>query len=151
PRSTWALLRETFNAWQEDYASSMGAALAYYTMFSIAPLLILVLAISGFIFGPDAVRGELLGQLSDLMGEDGAHAIQGLLQSVSTPGKSAGAALFGILTLMIGATTVFAELQSDLDRIWRAPERVKSSGLLNFVRVRLVSLGLILGLAFLLI
>ena len=84
------------------------------------------------------------------MGEDGAHAIQGLLQSVSEPAKSTGAALFGLATLIIGATTVFAELQGDLDRIWRAPERAKSSGLWSFIRARLLSFGLILGIAFLL-
>src|SRR5262245_37812277 len=115
PRSAWSLLKETVTAWQDDHAPSMGAALAYYTMFSIAPLLILVIAIAGYIFGADAGRGEVLTQLRGLMGDDGAHAIQGLLESVSTPAKSAGAALFGIATLMIGATTVFAELQSDLD------------------------------------
>ena len=147
---TWSLLKQTFNAWQDDYAASMGAALAYYTLFSIAPLLLLVIAIAGFVFGADAARGEILEQLRDLMGEDGAHAIQGLLLSVSEPAKSAGAALFGLATLIIGATTVFAELQGDLDRIWRAPERAKSSGLWSFIRARLLSFGLILGIAFLL-
>src|SRR5688572_2668011 len=113
-RQALSLLKQTFSAWQDDYASSMGAALAYYTMFSIAPLLILVIAIAGFVFGPEAARGEILEQLRDLMGEDGAHAIQGLLQSVSEPATSMGAALFGLATLIIGATTVFAELQGDL-------------------------------------
>ncbi len=150
PAEVWGLLKQTFSAWQDDYAASMGAALAYYTMFSIAPLLILVIAIAGFVFGAEASRGEILEQLRGLMGEDGAHAIQGLLQSVSEPAKSLAGALFGLVTLVIGATTVFAELQNDLDRIWRAPERAKSSGLWSFVRSRLLSFGLILGIAFLL-
>lgn len=149
-RDVIPLLKATFASWLNDYAPSMGAALAYYTMFSIAPLLLIVISLAGLIFGADAVRGEIVGQLSGLMGRSGAQAIEGLLQSVSQPSKSIPATLFGVLLLLIGATTVFAELQDALDRIWRVPQHAKSSGLKGLLRTRLLSFGMILGIGFLL-
>lgn len=149
-RHLWALLKKTFKAWSDDYAPSMGAALAYYTMFSIAPLLLIVIAIAGGIFGEEAARGQILGELRGLLGTDGARAVEGLLQSVGTPAKSAAAAVFSTLMLLVGATTVFAELQDAFDRIWRAPRAVKISGLWRFFKARLLSFGMIFGIAFLL-
>jgi membrane protein len=119
-KSGFALLKETFSAWVDDYAPSMGAALAYYTMFSIAPVLLIVIAVAGFIFEQDAVRGEVVLQLRGLMGEDGAHVIEGLLASVGKPATSALATVFGFAALIFGG-----ELQDALDRIWRAPARNK--------------------------
>lgn len=147
----WQLSKAAVSSWIDDYAPSMGAALAYYTMFSIAPLLLIVISIAGFVFGADAARGAIVDQLRTLMGDEGALAIQSLLESVSQPGESLAATLFGLALLLIGATTVFAELQDDLDRIWRAPERNKSSGLWGLLRARLLSFGMILGIAFLLL
>jgi membrane protein len=149
-RDVMPLLQATFASWLNDYAPSMGAALAYYTMFSIAPLLLIVISLAGLIFGADAVRGEIVGQLSGLMGRSSAQAIEGLLQSVSQPAKSIPATLFGVLLLLIGATTVFAELQDALDRIWRVPQHAKSGGLMGLLRTRLLSFGMILGIGFLL-
>jgi membrane protein len=149
-REILSLMKKTVLAWLDDYAPSMGAALAYYTMFSIAPLLLIVITIAGWVFGAEAARGEIVEQLSGLMGEDGAKAAEGMLAAV---GKSSGgiwATLFGIFLLIFGATTVLAELQSNLDRIWKMPEKEKSSGLWGFLRARLLSFGLILGIAFLL-
>jgi len=148
--STVSLLKETVHAWNANYGQSMGAALAYYAMFSIAPLLLIVISVAGLIFGPDAARGEIIGQLSGLMGADGAHAIEGLLASVYKSGNSLLATIFGVAIVLIGATTVFAELQDAFDRIWRAPLRPKSSGIWNLLRARVLSFGLILGIAFLL-
>jgi len=145
-----SLVRAAVNAWLEDYAPSMGAALAYYTIFSIAPLLLIVIAVAGFFFGADAARGEIIGQLRGLMGEDGARAIEELLESVHRPGNSAIATLVGVGLLIVGATTVFAELQNALDRIWRAPAAKQRSGLWELLRARLLSFGLVLGIAFLL-
>jgi membrane protein len=145
-----ALVKATFSSWVDDYAQSMGAALAYYTMFSIAPLLLIVISIAGLIFGADAARGEIASQLQSLMGEQGAQAVQGLLQSVSKPAQSATATVVGVVLLLIGATTVFAELQDALDRIWRAPERDRSTGIWGLIRSRLLSFGMILGIGFLL-
>ena len=146
----WHLVTKAVSSWADDYAPSMGAALAYYTMFSIAPLLLIVIAVAGFVFGPEAARGEILSQLQGLMGNDGAHAVEGLLKSMRQPERSTGAAITGIVVLLLGATSVFGELQDALDRIWRAPDRVKTSGLWNLLRTRLLSFGMILGIAFLL-
>jgi membrane protein len=145
-----ALVKAAFSSWVDDYAQSMGAALAYYTMFSIAPLLLIVISIAGLIFGAEAARGEIIGQLQSLMGEQGAKAVQGLLESVSKPAESATATIVGVVLLLIGATTVFTELQDALDRIWRAPERDRSTGIWGLIRSRLLSFGMILGIGFLL-
>jgi len=132
----------------------MGAALAYYTVFSLAPLLLIVISVAGLVFGPDAARGEIFGELRDLMGDDAAKAVEALLVSVSKPAQSVAATLIGLGVVLIGATSVFGELQDALDRIWRAPARAEpgnnESGLVNLLRARLLSFGMILGLAFLL-
>jgi membrane protein len=146
-----ALFRDAALNWVQDHAQSMGAALAFYMIFSIAPLLLIVIAIAGFFFGEDAARGEIQGQLEGMLGDSGAAAVQSLLESASRPGDSVGAVVFGIVLLFVGATSVFAELQDALDRIWRAPQRAKSSGLWGLVRARLLSFGMILGIGFLLI
>jgi membrane protein len=148
-KEIWVLFKSAFTAWSDDYAQSMGAALAYYTMFSIAPLLLIVISITGIIFGQKAARGEIFGQLNNLMGEQGAMAVQTLLESTSQPAEGITATVIGIVLLVVGATTVFGELQSSLDRIWKAPVQV-TSGLWNLVRVRLLSFGMIMGIGFLL-
>lgn len=149
-KQVWRLLNTAFSSWVDDYAQSMGAALAYYTMFSIAPLLLIVISIAGLIFGVDAARGEIFAQLQGLMGEQGALAVQSLLESVSKPAQSVSATIVGVALLLIGATTVFGELQDALDRIWRAPGRDRSAGLWGLLRSRLLSFGMILGIGFLL-
>lgn len=146
-----SLVKTAVSAWRDDYAASMGAALAYYTLFSIAPLLLIVIAVAGAIFGAEAARGEIFEQLRDLMGEQGAKAVEGLLQSVREPSKGAIATAVGVATLFIGATTVFGELQTSLDRIWRAPTHVSAGGgVWGLVWARLLAFGMILGIGFLL-
>jgi membrane protein len=144
------LVRQTTNAWIEDYAPSMGAALAYYTMFSMAPLLLIVIAVAGWVFGADAARGEILAQLSDLIGHDGAQMIEEILKSARRPQDSFVATVVGVGMLLVGATSVFSELQDALDRIWRAPARTRHSGVFTLLRARVLSFGMILGIAFLL-
>src|SRR5204863_971464 len=129
----------------------MGAALSYYTLFSIAPLLLIVIAVAGIFFGADAARGEIVRQLGGLLGDQGAQTIQSLLQGAAKPKQSALATIVGTVLLLVGATTVFAELQDALDRIWRAPARLKTSGLWNALRSRLLSFGMILGIGFLML
>jgi membrane protein len=150
PSEGWALARQAVKAWNDDYAPSMGAALAYYTLFSIAPLLLIVIAVAGFVFGDDAARGELFGQLADLMGAQGAQAVEDLVRNAHRPGAGAVAMLTGTVTLVIGASAVFGELQNALDRIWRAPARKQQSGWFSLIRTRLLSFGMILAVAFLL-
>jgi membrane protein len=144
------LLKQAASSWSNDYAPSMGAALSYYTIFSIAPLLLIVIAVAGLVFGADAARGAIFGQLDGLIGGEGAKAVEGLLQAADEPREGMISSIIGVLVLLIGATTVFGELQNALDRIWRAPAREQSSGWWNLIRTRLLSFGMILGIAFLL-
>lgn len=148
-KQVWSLIKAAFSSWLDDYAPSMGAALAYYTMFSIAPLLLIVISTAGLVFGEEAVRGEIFGQLQGLMGDRGAEAVQGLLESVSKPEEGIAGTLFGTVLLLIGATTVFGELQNAFDRIWRVPSKSKDEGVWRLVRSRLLSFGIILGIGFL--
>src|SRR5687767_12378856 len=149
-KELWTLLRQAVDAWVDDYAPSMGAALAYYTLFSIAPLLLIVIGVAGLVFGDQAARGEIFEQLNGLMGPEGAAAVEGLLQSADRPAGGVIATLSGVALLVLGASTVFGELQNALDRIWRAPERDDAGGWWSLIRSRLLSFGMILGIAFLL-
>jgi membrane protein len=138
--------------WVHDYAQSMGAALAFYTMFSIAPLLLIVTSIAGLAFGEGTARAEIFYQLQSLLGTPGALAVQGLVESARKPSGSILGVVFGIVFLVIGSTAVFAELQDALDRIWRAPAGTGGTtfGLWTLLRGRLLSFGMILGIGFLL-
>ena len=120
----WAALgKDTVAAWIDDYAPSMGAALSYYTVFSLAPMLLIVISIAGMVFGAEAARGEIFAQLRGLMGADAAKTVEDLLTSVSEPKEGIAATVLGLVLLLVGATSVFGELQDALDRIWRAPAR----------------------------
>jgi len=142
--------KKAVSAWLDDFAPSMGAAISYYTVFSLAPLLVIVIAIAGAIFGREAVMGQITGQLTGLIGRDGANLVQSLVASASDTDRGLVAGTISVVVLLVGATTVFAELQSALDRIWHVPEREKPQGLWAVLRARLLSFGLILGLAFML-
>lgn len=150
-RTWWRMVGKALKAWSDDFAPSMGAALSYYMLFSIAPLLIIVIALAGFVFGEAAVRGEVFSQLSGLMGADGARAVEALLKSASRPEEGLIATVVGILVLLVGATTALAELQSALDRIWRAPTLPILGGARSFVRARLLSFAMILCVSMLLV
>ena len=149
-KSGWQLLKQTGSSWLNDYAPSMGAALAYYTLFSMAPLLLIVVSVAGLLFGQDAARGEIASQLRQLIGDGGASAVQELLVSVRKPAEGTLATVVGLGLLVLGATTVFAELQDALDRIWRVPARQRASGWLSLVRARILSFGMIMAIGFLL-
>ena len=149
-KSSWALAKQAASSWVDDYAPSMGAALSYYSVFSLAPLLVIVISIAGLVFGEEAARGEVFAQLSGLMGTDAAAAVEELLNAAAKPTTGITSAVIGLVVLLIGATTVFGELQDALDRIWRAPVREGSTGLWGLLRSRFLSFGMILGIAFLL-
>jgi YihY family inner membrane protein len=146
----WQLIKAAVKAWVDDYAPSMGAALSYYTLFSLAPLLIIVIAVAGMVFGQEAAQGEIVTQLRGIMGEEGAVAVEGMLKAAREPAKGVAATIFGIALLLLGATAIFAELQSALDRIWRVSAPQAESGIWNLLRTRLLSFGLVLGLGFML-
>lgn len=145
------LLRKSAAAWNDDDASSMGAALAFYTLFSIAPLLVIVMAGAGVIFGHDATQAHILGQLRGLIGDAGAQAAEDLLNNANSPAKSAAAAVVGTALLLLGATSVFTELYGNLNRIWRSPSAPKVSGIWHLIRNRILSFGMVLGIGFLLL
>lgn len=149
-RETYELLRETVMEWIDDRASRKGAALAFYTVFSLAPILILSIAIAGIFFGTEAARGEIFTEVSGLLGHDGALAIQAMVESASRPGAGAIATVIGFTTLLVGATSALVELKDGLDQIWDVPPE-RTSGFWYFVRKRLLSFGLILSLGFLLL
>jgi len=137
-------------AWVQHDASTMGAALAFYTVFSVAPILIIAIDVLGLVIGRETVQEGLLPQMQILFGDAGASAVQALLLSATYMGKSRVATLIGVATLLIGASSVFVELQNSLDRIWGVPTRSKMSGLWQIVRARFLSLGLVFGVGFLL-
>lgn len=148
----YTLARLSVQSWLDDYAPSMGAAIAFYTVFSLAPLVMIVIGVAGFFWGEEAVRGELLRQIGGMVGDNGATAIESVISSSeeeSEQGIAAG--MISAVVLLVGATTVFAELQRALDRIWEVPSQEKQKGIWNLIRGRLLSLGLVLSLAFLLL
>ena len=156
PQGSWLnqhrqMITAAAQAWVDDYAASMGAALSYYTLFSLAPLLIIVIAVAGMVFGQDAAQGEIVAQLRGVMGADGAMAVEGMLKAAREPATSVVATVVGVALLLLGATAIFAELQDALDRIWRVPTPQAQSGIWYLLRTRLLSFGLVLGLGFMLI
>jgi membrane protein len=147
----WTLAKRTFEAWKADYAQSMGAALAFYTMFSVAPLMLISIGVAGYFFGTEAARGEVLEQLAGLMGKDGAQAVSSLLASATDPSRRSTAAGIGLVVFIVGATSVFNELQDSLNRIWRVHGSRRGPGILAFIRSRLLSFGMVLAISFLLL
>lgn len=141
---------DAIKQWIDDRATSKGAALAYYTLFSLSPMLIIVLAIAGAVFGEDAARGAIFQKLHGLVGTDGAQAIQILLSNARDSQAGAVATIVALILLAIGATTVFSELKESLDDIWRVPKS-SQSGIEHSIRTRLLSFSIILVLAFLLL
>ncbi len=144
------LLREAADAWSDHRASTMGAALAFYATFSIAPILVITIAIAGFVFGAEAARGEVIAQFHGLTGESGAKTIQDLLAASYNSGLGFWASVIAGVTLLVAATSVFAELKNSLDAIW-GTKRTQQSGIIAMVRDRLLSFGLILTIGFLLL
>jgi membrane protein len=145
----WQLVSQSVRSWSGDYAASMGAALAFYTLFSIVPLILIALVVAGHVFGPNAARGAIISQMAELMGRTGAQAIDGLLASANEPERRSLATGLGVIAFLIGATSVFNELQDSLNRIWRAPKNQKALGFFSLVRVRLLSFGMVIAFLFL--
>jgi membrane protein len=137
-------------SWFKDDASSMGAAIAFYTLFSTAPILLIVIWIASAFIPADAVQAHILAQLQLLLGKAGAEAVHTLLVSAKYSGKSALSTAAGVVALLVGATSVFAELQNSLNRIWHTP-KTHEQGLWQLARSRLLSFGLVLGVGFLLL
>jgi membrane protein len=151
PDRLWTVLKKALAGWWNDNVPRMGAALAYYTLFSLAPILIVAIAVAGLAFGPEAVRGEIVGQIEGLVGRDGAQAVQAMLEGAGKPSSSILATIIGVITFFLGATGAFLELQTALDAIWRVKPKVRGSFIRDLVLQRLISFGLVVGVGFLLL
>jgi len=146
----WNLGRDSIDGWMRHQVARTGAALAFYTVFSLGPVLILSIAIAGFFFGEQAARGEIVEQIRGLIGTTGASAVQSVLENAGRPGAGMIATIVSVATLLIGANTALAELKTGLDQIWEVPSE-KRQGFWYFIRTRVLSVGLILALGFLLL
>src|ERR1700738_1234967 len=143
-KAIWSLMWDAANGWLDPRASRTGAALAFYTVFSLAPVLPLSIAIAGFVFGEAAARGEIVDQIGDLVGPQGAQLVQSVLQNASRRDAGLVATIFSVVTLILGANTALAELKAGLDQIWDVPPE-RRTGFWYAVRTRLLSVGLILS------
>jgi membrane protein len=150
-RRAWLLLRSTIEGYIADEAMSRGAAIAYYTVFSIAPLLVIATAVAGLAFGRQAVEGAIAAELTGLLGEPAAIAVQGLIRSAARPGASEFATLVGVVVLLVTASGVFGELQAALNAIWQAEPPPGRDTVSTFLRARALSLGLVAATGFLLL
>lgn len=148
-KSLYEHIVQAITIWSDANASALGAAVAFYTIFAIAPLFILVLALAGALFGSEAAHRELFGQLQGLIGQNGAEAIQSILTAANKPKANLWATVIGFVTLFIGASSVFIQLQQSLNAIWNV--RLKSSGVRVFIRHRLLSFAALFGIGFLLL
>jgi membrane protein len=152
--SVFDLLRDTFREWREDGANRLAAALAYYTTFSLAPLLVLIIAIAGLVGGREAAQTQTMAQVEDLLGAEGREFIEGMIESASQPETGLAATLIGAVTLLFGALGVFGELQNSLNTVWEVkpkPARNWMDGVKRFVVRRLLSFTMVLGIGFLLL
>ena len=150
PESLWQVAKNAVIWWWNDDIPHLGAAISYYTVFALAPILIVAIGIAGLAFGPDAVRGEIVGQIEGLVGHSGAVAVQSLLEGASNRSSGIVATVLGVVTLIGGATGLFLELQTALNLIWRVKPR-QGAGLRGMVRQRAISFGLVIGVGFLLL
>ncbi|MEH2198342.1 YihY/virulence factor BrkB family protein [Nostoc sp.] len=149
-QAIWKLFQETFKEWSEDKASRLAAALAYYTIFSIAPLLIIVIAIAGAVFGEEAARGQIVGQIQGLVGIEGAKFLESAIQNANQPKTGAIASIISIVVLLVGATGLFTELQDAMNTIWEVKPK-PGRGVTNIIRLRILSFAMVIGIGFLLL
>ena len=149
--NTWKRVREVATDFFDDDPLSLAAALSFYTLLSLAPLVLIVVALAGLLFGHEAVAGRIVVEMRGLVGEAGAEVIQTVLRESSSPGKGVVSLAIGIATLVFGATTVFAELQSALNKIWDVEADPDRGKFWSFVRTRLLSLAMVVGIGFLLL
>jgi membrane protein len=149
-RSVWSIVKQSFAEWSADKGPRLGAALSYYTVFALAPLLLLVISVAGLAFGRAAVEGRIFGELAGILGPDAAKLVQAAVAKASHPRGGAIGAALGLVVLIVGATGVVGELQDALNTIWKLVPK-PNRGLWGLVRTRLVSVAMILALGFLLL
>ncbi len=150
PKKIWQLLKESYKEFSEDDTWVMGAALSYYTVFSLAPVLFIVIFVAGMIFGEEAVRGEVYDQIRGFVGDDAAVQVQQMVASTYDPDKSWWATALAIGLLIFGATTVFYQLQASINKIWEVKPKPKK-GFIKYIRDRILSFSVIIAIGFLLL
>jgi len=150
PRDLWGMLKEAGSAFIEDKAPRLGAALAYYTIFSLAPLLVIVLAVAGFLFGKEAASGQVKGEVESLVGEDGGKAVEQMVASADQPQTGTLATVVGVVMILFGAAGLFGQLQDALNTIWGVQPK-PGRGVMGVIRDRFLSFTMVLGTAFLLL
>ncbi|MEP6947984.1 MAG: YihY/virulence factor BrkB family protein [Ginsengibacter sp.] len=150
PKGLWKVLKDSFAGFSNDRIMKLSAALAYYTVFSVGPLLIVVVFLCSFFFGREAIEGTIYGQIQGFVGHDAAVQLQEIIKNAAIGGKGKVAAIIGIITLVIGATSMFAEMQDSINMIWGLKAK-PNSGWWPFVKNRLLSFGVIGSLGFLLL
>ena len=148
--NVWILLRDSYNGFIDDRCLKLSAALAYYTVFSLAPLLVLVMSLISIFLGQEAIQGRVFSQINGLVGDQAAKQIQDMIKAVELSGKTNTALLVGVVTLVIGATTIFVEIQDSVNLIWRVKAKPKR-GWLKLLKDRLLSSSLVVSLGFLLL
>ena len=150
-RSIWRLLKETVDEWQQDKVDRMAAALAYYTLFSIAPLLVIAVAVAGAVFGQEAARGEVIAQIQGLLGKAGAEVVQTALANTQNPESGNGIvpSIVSALALIFGASGVFIQLQDSLNAVWNVDES-RRAGVKAVVRKRIFSFAMVITIGFIL-
>ncbi|MDM7917222.1 MAG: YihY/virulence factor BrkB family protein, partial [Candidatus Eisenbacteria bacterium] len=146
----WDAVRLTFSDFFRDHATRLSAALAFYTVFALAPMLVIVIAIAGRVFGADAVRGQVVGQFGSLIGEGPARQVEEMVVQASAPKTSLIATILGVATLLLGATGVFLQLKGALNAVWEVVPRT-GGGILRMLRDRALALAMLMGVAFLLL
>lgn len=144
------VLKETFREFGEDKAPRLGAALAYYTIFSIGPLLLIAVAMAGIFFGKEAAQGRISGELGKVFGSEMAKSLEQMVQAAAKPKSGMIATIVGVITLMLGASGVFGQLKDALNTIWNV-EKKKAAGIMGFVKERFLSMAMVLGIGFLLL
>jgi membrane protein len=149
-KSLWKVLMATFSGFSDDNGLKLSASLAYYTIFSIAPLLILILSLAGIFLGPDSASNKLYSQIDQYVGPEAAKQIQDVIKNLQFSGKSGVALVSGIATLLLGASSIFLEIQDSLNTIWRVKAKPKK-GWLKMLQNRFLSFSLIVSLGFLLL
>jgi len=149
-KAIWDLLKTSASEWWADNAPRLGASLAYYTMLSVAPLLVIVTTIAGLAYGREAAQGQLVYEMKDMVGPEGAQAIQAMMQNANQPTTGIISSVIGVVVLLLGAAGVFIELQDSLNLIWGATSKAPS-GIWGFIRTRLLSFLMILVIGFLLL
>lgn len=149
-KNTIWLFKNAYKEYSEDDTWVLGAALSYYTIFSLAPILIIIIAVAGMIYGKEAVTGQIYDQIKEIVGSTAALQVQAMVKSAYAPGKSTIATIIAIGLLIFGSTTVFYQLQSALNKIWEVKPNPKK-GLLLYIRSRVLSFGMIIAIGFLLL